>query len=1166
MQNPAFYGSWPLNLNQYAWSPEAIQQYQNMQLAAKTHQAQPLQHTPLATSPATTAASIPPPPPPPPPPSLSPPSTPVTSSSPILRQPTPRPHHTPQTCHTAHQAQHPLRQQPFTWQPTVPPDSTHRLEPGTQCSRYGSSPSTSFLLAPPRPRGVCVEIAERRSLHGTHSHKEYSRKRPDVHAPEEHEREEPVHRRPGTISSWTDWPTGTIQEGPSHSIHAAVGRLHRHPSSIDPTTPSQGTTTAPDPSASGSASKTDWKASNSWHPPHTREATASPLQNFQSRRRTLCTISLCTNTGTSHTTITRLPSRDTLTITGTQSITTSTGGTSRATIHASPESHNKIRTQETAGILPANTAITIPTPLLQATPACGPTSSHSRAISQPFSIYPPWTHRWPQLRRRFNDVATSSHSTPRTGYSYPTHQILDPSRTPHSLQCHQNPKVDCPTQQPGTHWACPRDHLHSRQDPKARPAQPGRNSSTIRLTNGRSHFDDLQDTLPVLCSGQSFGSLTSPPTLHHTTYNIPTPATSPRHSHHSQMPGTPHTPPPSHRQTSPYFHPWPSSSHLHLSLRQHFSTPSTMEAILSTTSHHTRILHPLSHATDTGSLHKTSISSSLTPNIPPNWSLLHRQYKHWSLQTRIQPPSKTQTTPWPQDTTRGTSPPLVAHQPQLPPILHYLLTQHIHLHTSMGSGTRPYSATQITPQFFIHPATFTPHSFCLPHQTQQTAFLSHSHSKTSMETSPTSHSITTSQPDTHRTQHSKLDHTLPPCILQPSKVWNQQTPTLGSHYQLGCLRTLATCTACGTTRKIQVPLRTSQYSPLSQLHHSQGKQAPDTSLSQPPHFPDTSQTLASKTHRGTRIWPFHYTLPHTDHGNKPTSPSTASFTTSNNGTTPPYRTSHLANAPISCSNIHTPSITPATSPPPLTLSPYRHTCNTTNTAMASAQHSPLGNGTSNKSQPPSFNGSNTTACQSKTLTTSPTNSIHSFSNNGINTNNTWLDTPFFMFRKSLNSNASLQINSSYTMLTMRRHVPEYFAHTSTSRQPAPHGTTQRSSPQSQTHLQKLTPTSFTPFRHGLLRNTMGNKHPVHLATGIRVFEAEEALGQRQNNHILQEQHIGPPAQSSRNCIGHNGQTNLAISTWQRLHTRTMESSSHLHAHHLHFHPSQHDQWWPCRIF
>ena len=275
MQNPAFYGSWPLNLNQYAWSPEAIQQYQNMLLTdptlqqqmhqPQTHQPQPLQHTPLPTPPATTASSTPPPPPP----SFSPPSAPVSrspsSASLLPVHTTPRKLTTPHTKHSTHsdnvEARQPtLRQQPFTWQPTVPPNSTHRLESGTQCSRYGSSPSTSVLPAPSRPRRIRVEIAKRRSLHGTHSHQEYSRKRTDVYAPEEHEREESVHRRHGTISSWTSWPTRPIEEGPGYSIHATVGRQHRHPSSIDTTTPSQGTTTAPDPSASGSASKTDWKA------------------------------------------------------------------------------------------------------------------------------------------------------------------------------------------------------------------------------------------------------------------------------------------------------------------------------------------------------------------------------------------------------------------------------------------------------------------------------------------------------------------------------------------------------------------------------------------------------------------------------------------------------------------------------------------------------------------------------------------------------------------------------------------------------------------------------------------------------------------------------------------------------------------------------------------
>ena len=120
MQNPAFYGSWPLNLNQYAWSPEAIQQYQNMLLTDPTlqqqmhqsqaHQAQTLQPIPLATPPATTATSIPPPPPPPPPQTHSPPPNPVTSSfsnpPPAFSPATPQPPRTPTTAPT-----------PTTWKP-----------------------------------------------------------------------------------------------------------------------------------------------------------------------------------------------------------------------------------------------------------------------------------------------------------------------------------------------------------------------------------------------------------------------------------------------------------------------------------------------------------------------------------------------------------------------------------------------------------------------------------------------------------------------------------------------------------------------------------------------------------------------------------------------------------------------------------------------------------------------------------------------------------------------------------------------------------------------------------------------------------------------------------------------------------------------------------------
>ena len=585
----------------------------------------------------------------------------------------------PHTKHSTHSNnleawQSTLRQQPLTWQPPISPNPTHSLESGTQRSWHGSATTSSVLPASPRSRRIFVEIAECWTLHGTHSHEEYSRKRTDVHAFEEHEREEPVHRRHGTITSWTCWSTRPIQERPGHPVHATAGRQHCHPSSIDTTTPSQGTTTAPDSPASGSASQTDWKASNSRHPPHTREDTAPPFQDHQSLHHPFGTIPFRTNATTPHTTIPWLPSRDTVPITGIQSITTYTRRTGRDHIPSNPKGHNQSRTQEKTGIIPANTTLTIPPSVLQATPTCGPTSFPPCTVSQSIANHPPSHLRCSQLSSHINATATSSHTTPRTGDSHPAYQTLEYRRTPYSLQRHQNPKVDRTAQQPRAYRTCQRDHRHSCQDPEERTAQLGRDSSTLWLTYGRSHFDDLQDLFPVLRSRQSLGSLTSTPTPHHTTPNIPTSTTSQGHSHHSPVPGTPHTPPPSHWQTPPYLHPWPSPSHMHLSLLQHLSTSPTLEAILSATSHHTWLLHPLSHATNTRSLHQTSIPPPLTPNIPPDRPLLHWQHQHWYIQARIQPTSQTQTTPWTQDTPRGTSPTLVAHQSQLPTILHTFLT------------------------------------------------------------------------------------------------------------------------------------------------------------------------------------------------------------------------------------------------------------------------------------------------------------------------------------------------------------------------------------------------------------------------------------------------------------------------------------------------------------
>ena len=90
MQNPAFYGSWPLNINQYAWSPEVIQQYQNMLLTDPTLQQQMPRHRHLQHCPPHQPLSLPP--------------------SPLRRQLIPQPHRTTPNNHPAHQAHLPCRQ------------------------------------------------------------------------------------------------------------------------------------------------------------------------------------------------------------------------------------------------------------------------------------------------------------------------------------------------------------------------------------------------------------------------------------------------------------------------------------------------------------------------------------------------------------------------------------------------------------------------------------------------------------------------------------------------------------------------------------------------------------------------------------------------------------------------------------------------------------------------------------------------------------------------------------------------------------------------------------------------------------------------------------------------------------------------------------------------
>ena len=69
-----------------------------------------------------------------------------------------------------------------------------------------------------------------------------------------------------------------------------------------------------------------------------------------------------------------------------------------------------------------------------------------------------------------------------------------------------------------------------------------------------------------------------------------------------------------------------------------------METILSATSHHARVLHPLTHTTDTSHLYQSTIPSHYSTQLSPNRTLLHWQRQCRHLQRRVQQTSKAQAT------------------------------------------------------------------------------------------------------------------------------------------------------------------------------------------------------------------------------------------------------------------------------------------------------------------------------------------------------------------------------------------------------------------------------------------------------------------------------------------------------------------------------------------
>ena len=1089
MQNPAFYGSWPLNLNQYAWSPEAIQQYQNMLLTdptlqqqmhqPQTHPPQPLQHTPLATPPATAATSTPPPPPPPPPPSFSPPPAPSSAPhpTPTYSQPTPHPanlpHRTPSTAPTPatwkpdsqHYDSNPLHGNPLFRQ--IQPTAWSRarnvhgmdplLLPASFLLRQGQEEYALRLLSAGRYMGLIPTRNIAESVLMSMLLKNMREKNLFID-----DMAQSLHERAGQ-------PVPSKKDQAIAYMQPLVDSIVTHLQSIQP----------PQVKAQQLHQIHQLQAQLAKQTEKLRTHGIPPTPEKPPRRHSKTTRAAAPS-APSHSAPTPQPptppSPDYL-----------------------PETPSPSPALNPSPPAPAAPAETPSLPAQKATTKSAPRKR--QASSQPT---PPSQSRLPFSKR------------PR--HADPPAPIPEPSPSP-SPSAHSGP-TDAPNSAAAS---MPSQPLHIQHPELATVIQPTKpltptalptaySATKIQKWIAQHNNPELTEHVREITSILAKIPKRDQPNLAETAVRFGLPmagATSMTYKTLSQFCAAA-----SHLAAwlahQLYTTQLTTSQHQQLHRDIH-TTARCLEHLIhhhpAIDKHHLIFTH--------GLLHLTCIFHFA------NTSQRHQQWKQFFLQHHITPDSYT------------------LSRTQQTPAVYIKLPFHHHSHrtyhqtghyyigsTNIGLYKREFNRQAKLKQ--LHDRK-TPHvelalrwwltnhnyhqysTLFLLSTTTYTQAWAQEHALIQQHRSPLNFPYI--QQHLHRTPfafhikpnklHFSRTHTA-------KRLWRRvrratrslhrnQTPTERNIQSWTTLYHLASFNRQRfETSKHLRSLQTGMSTHFGDLHSmwnnprdpgasqnfavfSTFETAPFPKGTSPWHFPFSATPLFrhksnigfANTSWDTRIWPFHCTLPHTDHGNKLTSPSTASFTTSGNGTTPHYRTYHLANAPTSCSNIHTPNITQATSPPPLTLSPYRHTCNTTNTAMASAQHSPLGNGISNKSQPPSFNGSNTTACQSKTLTTSPTNFTHSYSNNGINTNNTWLDTPSFMFRKSLNSNASSQINSSYTTQTMRQHVPEYFAHTSTFRQPAPHGATQSSSPQSQTHLQKQTTTSFTPFRHGLLRSTNG---------------------------------------------------------------------------------------------
>ena len=270
---------------------------------------------------------------------------------------------------------------------------------------------------------------------------------------------------------------------------------------------------------------------------------------------------------------------------------------------------------------------------------------------------------------------------------------------------------------------------------------------------------------------------------------------------------------------------------------------------------------------------------------------------------------------------------------------------------------------------------------------------------------------------------------------------------------------------------------------------------------------------------------------------------------------PPCRCSHSSNS------IHKQHTTQDTLQQHLTPSPSHLISRNTNIATDSAQHILHGSATKTKSPAHSSNGSNTTGCPYKTPSTSPPSYTPTYTNNGINTNDTSPHIANFKYTKSFNSKDSSQHTLLSTTQTMRRADHAYFAPQTTWGDRRPH-TLQTTTSHTRPHQQAAA------RDHPLMASQkvpLGNQSTVHIAARIHLPQRQEELDKRKNDHIIPQQHTRQTTTGSIHCTGYNSTPDMARRARQPHRTRRLGTDPQLIFTHSTRNQPLFDQWRPHRV-